>query len=149
MLDVYLVFINKIRIFKIKHTAFFKNQLSVRENNFSQILFMIPDINPSDSQITCCLFITTLCTEFQEVHTAAPKPSLHTSHSRALTLILKFVFYMITSQEFCFYYKESIKSRDPQSMDTYCCAYYMPMEQHKKSICTKEPAFFPNLSKNW
>jgi len=97
VLDVYLVFISKIKTLKIKHIPFFKNHLPVRENNFSQIPFKIPDISPSDSQITCCLFITTLCTEFQEVHTAAPKPSLHISHSRALSLILKFILYMITS----------------------------------------------------
>lgn len=74
-----------------------QTQPLTRECIFSQILFVTPDISPSDSQITCCLFITMLCMEFQEVQAAAAQPSLHISHSRALSLILKFIFYMITS----------------------------------------------------
>lgn len=89
--------IHSDRNFQDQAAAFFQTQPSTREHSFSQILFVTPDTSPSDSQITCCLFITMLCTEFQEVHAAAAEPSLHISHSRALSLILKFIFYMITS----------------------------------------------------
>lgn len=85
------------RNFHHRALALFQSQAPSREGSFSQILFVTPDTGPSDSQITCCLFITALCTEFQEVHAAAARPSLHISHSRALSLILKFMFYMITS----------------------------------------------------